>query len=113
MSASQLDKKFINQLKDVLEENISDPDLNVDQLCKKMNMSQPTLYRKIHALSGESPTEFIRSYRLKRGAELLKNNFGTVLEVAFEVGLSTANYFAKCFKKKFHQSPSTLKESQG
>ncbi|NIM15395.1 MAG: response regulator [Candidatus Aminicenantes bacterium] len=113
MSASQLDKKFINQLKDVLKENISDPDLNVDQLCKKMNMSQPTLYRKIHALSGESPTEFIRSYRLKRGAELLKNNFGTVLEVAFEVGFSTANYFAKCFKKKFHQSPSTFKESEG
>ncbi|NIM15398.1 MAG: response regulator [Candidatus Aminicenantes bacterium] len=113
MAVSRVDKEFINKLKEVLKGNISDPDLNVDQLCKKMNMSQSNLYRKIRALSGGSPTEFIRSYRLKKGAELLKNNYGTIMEVAFEVGFSTANYFSKCFKKKFHQLPSTFKESEG
>jgi len=112
MSVSQIDKMFVKKLKEVINKNISDPEFNIDQLCKKMDMSQPTVYRKIHALTGESPTEFIRSYRLKRGAELLKKNFGTVLEVAFEVGFSSANYFTKCFKKKFHQLPSTYQESE-
>lgn len=69
-------------------------------------MSRPTVYRKIQALSGESPTDFIRSYRLKRAAELLKSNFGSILEVALEVGFSSATYFTKCFKKKFQQLPS-------
>jgi CheY-like chemotaxis protein len=112
ISVSPIDKKFLKKLKEVIKENIADPDFNIEQMCKKMDMSQPTLYRKIHALTGESPTEFIRSYRLKRGAELLKNNIGTVLEVAFEVGFSSAAYFTKCFKKKFHQLPSTYQAAE-
>ncbi|MCX6578732.1 MAG: hybrid sensor histidine kinase/response regulator transcription factor [Candidatus Aminicenantes bacterium] len=112
ISISAIDKKFIKKLQEVIKENISDPDFNIEQLCKKMEMSQPTIYRKIHALSGESPTEFIRSYRLKRGAELLKNNFGTVLEVAFEVGFASAGYFTKCFKEKFHRLPSSFQASE-
>jgi len=108
-----VDKEFIKDLKEVIENNIKDPDFNVEVLCKKLYMSHATLYRKIHALTGESPTEFIRTYRLKRGAELLKNSFGTVLEVAMEVGFSSANYFTKCFKKKFHQLPSTYQTSEG
>jgi signal transduction histidine kinase/DNA-binding NarL/FixJ family response regulator/predicted DNA-binding transcriptional regulator AlpA len=111
ISVSPIDKTFLKKLKEVIKENISDPDFNIEQLCKKMDMSQPTIYRKINALTGESPTDFIRSYRLKRGAELLKNNFGSVLEVAFEVGFSSAAYFTKCFKRKFHQLPSTYRET--
>ncbi|MDQ1350897.1 MAG: Response regulator [Acidobacteriota bacterium] len=103
---SKIDKEFIARLKEVIKKNISDPDFNIEQLCEKMAMSQPTLYRKIQALSGESPTDFIRSYRLKRGARLLEEKFGSVLEVAFEVGFSSAAYFTKCFKKKYNCLPS-------
>ena len=95
----------------VIEKNLSDPDFNVEQLGKKLYMSRATLYRKIHALTGESPNDFIQTYRLKRGAELLENNFGSVLEVAFEVGFSSASYFTKCFKKKFNQLPSAFQAS--
>jgi len=105
-SISKIDREFLHDLQAVLDKNISEPDFNVDQLCKKLYMSHTSLYRKINALSGETPTEFIRSYRLKKGAELLKKNFGTVLEVALEVGFSSATYFTRCFKKKFHQLPS-------
>lgn len=107
---SKIDKEFIARLKEVIKKNITDPDFNIEQLCEKMEMSQPTLYRKIQALSGESPTEFIRSYRLKRGARLLEEKFGSVLEVAFEVGFSSAAYFTKCFKKKFNRLPSRYLE---
>jgi len=105
-SISKIDQKFLHELHNVINKNLSDEEFNVEQLCKKLYMGRTTLYRKVLALTGETPTDFIRSYRLKRGAELLKQNFGTVLEVAFEVGFSNSSYFAKCFKEKFHQLPS-------
>jgi len=105
-SVSKIDQEFLNELHNVINKNLSDEEFNVEQLCKKLYMGRTTLYRKVLALTGETPTDFIRSYRLKRGAELLKQNFGTVLEVAFEVGFSNSSYFAKCFKEKFHQLPS-------
>jgi CheY-like chemotaxis protein/AraC-like DNA-binding protein len=111
MSISEIDREFIKELQEVIEKNLSDPDFNVEQLGKKLYMSRATLYRKIHALTGESPNDFIQTYRLKRGAELLEKNFGTVLEVAFEVGFSSASYFTKCFKKKFNQLPSAFQAS--
>jgi signal transduction histidine kinase/DNA-binding response OmpR family regulator len=112
MSISQMDREFIKELQDMIEKKLSDPDFNVERLGKKLYMSRATLYRKINALSGESPNEFLQSYRLKRGAELLENNFGTVLEVAFEVGFSSASYFTKCFKKKFNRLPSDFQSAE-
>jgi ligand-binding sensor domain-containing protein/signal transduction histidine kinase/DNA-binding NarL/FixJ family response regulator len=112
-SISTLDREFLKDLQAVLDKNISEPDFNVDQLCKKLYMSHTSLYRKINALSGETPTEFIRSYRLKKGAELLKKNFGTILEVALEVGFSSGTYFTRCFKEKFHQLPSEYQALEG
>ncbi len=103
---SRIDKEFFEDLRKVIEKNISEPDLNVEALSKRLYMSRTTLYRKIQALSGETPTDFIRSYRLRKAAKLLENNFGSVTEVAFEVGFSSRAYFTKCFKEKFHQLPS-------
>jgi signal transduction histidine kinase/DNA-binding response OmpR family regulator/streptogramin lyase len=113
IAVSAIDKEFVKDLKAVIEENLSDPDFNVHDMCRKLSMSQPTLYRKIQALSGESPTDFIRSYRLKRASQLLESNFGSVTEVAFEVGFSSRTYFTKCFKEKFHRLPSTYLSSKG
>jgi len=112
ISVSTIDKEFMKELQDVINKNLSDEDFNVEQLAKKLYMDRSTLYRKVLALTGEAPTDFIRSCRLRRGAELLKSNFGTVLEVALEVGFSSANYFTKCFKKKFHQLPSNYQASE-
>jgi signal transduction histidine kinase/DNA-binding response OmpR family regulator len=111
-SVSEIDREFLNDLQTVLNENISDPEFNVELLSKKLYMSHATLYRKINALSGENPSAFIRTYRLKRAAELLKRNFGTVLEVSFEVGFASSSYFTKCFKEKYHQLPSTFQASE-
>jgi signal transduction histidine kinase/DNA-binding response OmpR family regulator/ligand-binding sensor domain-containing protein len=105
-SVSSVDREFLKDLHQVLEKNLSETDFNVERMGKKLYMSRATLYRKIMGLTGETPTEYIRAYRLKRGAELLKNNYGTVLEVALEVGFSSSAYFTKCFKEKFHQLPS-------
>jgi signal transduction histidine kinase/DNA-binding response OmpR family regulator len=103
---SSLEEKFYKELQDTIEKNLSDPEFNVDQLHKKLYMGRTSLYRKILALTGETPTQFMRSYRLQRAAQLFKANFGNVTEVAFAVGFSNTAYFAKCFKEKFHRSPS-------
>jgi DNA-binding response OmpR family regulator/two-component sensor histidine kinase len=103
---SSIEEKFYKELQDTIEKNLSDPEFNVDQLHKKLYMGRTSLYRKILALTGETPTQFIRSYRLQRAAQLFKANFGNVTEVAFSVGFSNTAYFAKCFKEKFHRSPS-------
>ncbi|MGD2090494.1 MAG: two-component regulator propeller domain-containing protein [Candidatus Aminicenantes bacterium] len=112
-SVAKIDREFLHDLHHVINKNLSDEEFNVEQLCKRLYMSRTTLYRKVHALTGQTPTDFIRSYRLKRGAELLKQKTGTVLEVAFEVGFGNSSYFAKCFKEKFHQLPSTYQASEG
>ena len=76
-------------------------------------MGRSSLYRKIQALTGETPNQFILSYRLERGAQLLREKFGNVTEVALEVGFSSSAYFSKLFKEKFHQTPSEFQASPG
>ncbi|MCP4214921.1 MAG: response regulator [bacterium] len=105
ISVSKLDKNFFDEMQVVIGKNMSDPEFNVENLCKRMYMSRATLYRKIQALSGESPTEYIRSFRLKKAAQLLQGKFNSVLEVAVEVGFSSSSYFTKCFREKFQQLP--------
>ena len=109
---SRLDREFIRELRETIEKNIADPEFNVEDLGKKLYMSRATLYRKILALSGESPSEFVRSFRLQRAAQLLKTGSLKVTDVAFEVGFSSTAYFTKCFKEKFHQLPSTFQAAE-
>ncbi len=113
IAVSSLDKEFMTEMKAVIEKNLADMDFGVDQLAEALYMSRPTLNRKMKAITGESPNQFIQSHRLKRGAQLLKANFGNVTEVAFAVGFSTSNYFTRSFKKKFQQSPQEYQLAQG
>ncbi|UCH97538.1 MAG: helix-turn-helix transcriptional regulator, partial [Candidatus Aminicenantes bacterium] len=112
ISVSSMDENFLKEFQDIVEKNLSDPEFNIDRLCKKLYMGRTTIFRKIEALTGETPNQFIQSYRLQRAAHLLKANFGTITEVAFEVGFSSSAYFTKCFKDKFHQLPSTFLASE-
>jgi DNA-binding response OmpR family regulator len=108
IKVSSIDQRFLKKLHEIIEANLDDTDLNVEALSEKMDISRVTLNKKILALTGETATEFIRSYRLKRAVQLLEKNFGTILDVALEVGFSSPAYFTKCFKEKFHQLPSAF-----
>lgn len=112
VQVSSMDQKFLKEVQGVIEANLADEFFNVDQLGKKLYMSRTTLYRKILALTGQTPREFIKAIRLKRGAQLLKARFGNVTEVALEVGFSSTTYFSKCFKEKFQQLPSDFQASR-
>lgn len=101
--------EFMRELEQELEKRISNPNFNVEDLSRKLCMDRTTIYRKLQLITGQSPTDFIRSYRLMRAAELLKSNFGTVLDVALKVGFSSASYFTKCFKREFQMLPSDFR----
>jgi signal transduction histidine kinase/DNA-binding response OmpR family regulator len=109
---SSMDETFLKELQEILEKNLSDPEFTVEQLCKKLYMGRTNLFKKVEALTGETPKQFIQSYRLERAYRLLKGNFGNVTEVAFEVGFSSTAYFTKCFREKFQCLPSTVLSSE-
>ncbi|MCP4153385.1 MAG: response regulator, partial [bacterium] len=109
-SMSKIDQEFLGELRQVIKKHIADPEFNVEGLSKTLYMSSSTLYRKIQALSGETPSEFIRSCRLKRAVQLLERGTGTVTEVAFEVGFTSRAYFTRCFKERFHRLPSETRK---
>lgn len=113
IQVSSVDETFLKELQEIIEKNLDDAEFNVELLSKKLYIGRTTLYRKILALTGEKPAEFIRSYRLKRGAQLLHAKFGNVTEVAMAVGFNNTAYFTRCFKEMFHQTPSTYQASGG
>ncbi len=106
LTIASIDRKFLHNLDEYIERNISDQDYGIDQLANDMNMSRATLNRKIRALAGQSTNQYVQSYRLKKAAQLLRSNFGNVTEVCFAVGFSSSAYFTKCFKESFHRLPS-------
>jgi transcriptional regulator GlxA family with amidase domain len=73
-------------------------------------MSRMNLNRKLHALTGHSTHAFIRTLRLHRAAQLLRQRSGTVSEIAFDVGFSSVSHFAKAFHEQFGEFPSEIGE---
>ncbi|MBN2737180.1 MAG: response regulator [Spirochaetales bacterium] len=100
------DEEFIKKLQSVIEENISDFKFNIDILAESLFLSRASLNRKIRALTGESSNQFIQSYRLQQAANMIKSKTHNITEIAYAVGFSSTAYFSKCFKEKFHQTPS-------
>jgi AraC-like DNA-binding protein len=99
------EKQFFQKAMKIVEENISDPDFGVNEMCDKMLISRSQLYRKIQAIGGLSVTEFIKEVRLKRAAQLLKQKSLSISEIAYSVGFNDPKYFSRCFKQQFGVSP--------
>ncbi|MNY12240.1 HTH-type transcriptional activator RhaS [compost metagenome] len=99
------DEEFLNKIMLIIENNFSVDDFNVNILAAEVGMSTPILYKKIKALTGFTVNNFIKSVRLKRAAQLLKQNAYTVYEVAYMVGFSDSKYFSKEFVKQFGRTP--------
>ncbi|MCK7554770.1 ATP-binding protein [Chitinophaga sedimenti] len=100
------DEQLMARATAIVEENISNADFSVEELSRTLFMSRVTAYKKILALTGKTPIEFIRLIRLKRAAVLLEKSQLTVAEVAYEVGFNNPKYFARYFKAEFKELPS-------
>lgn len=99
------EQAFISNFKNYVEANISDPELNVDDIASNMNLSRVQLYRKIKSVTDYSPVELVKIIRLKYATELLNMKSKTMSEVAYEAGFSSPSYFTKCFKEFYKESP--------
>lgn len=106
INVSAPDQDFISQLNTVIYANISDIDLNVDELARLMNMSRPTLYRKIKGLSDLTPNELINISRLKKAAELLVQREYNITQISTMVGYTVQSNFSRDFHKHYGMPPS-------
>ena len=102
---SPLDKKFLEKLYAYIENNLDNCDLNVNMLGRELGFSRTNFYRKVKALTGISPTDLLRVYRLNRAAELLLTREYTVGEVGEKIGFGSQSHFSSLFKKHFGVSP--------
>ena len=105
MAYSKADEDFLETLNNVIHKNLENTELDVDHLAKIMNMSRPTLYRKIKAISDLTPNELINISRLKKPAELLATTEYKVYEIADMVGYTSQNNFGRSFLKQFGMPP--------
>lgn len=105
IEAVSYDEKILANVTHLIEEHISDSELNVNALCKWADINNKQLYRKIKQLTGMTPVDYIKSIRMKKAAMLLKQQKFTVAEVMYMVGFSNHSYFSKCFQQEFGLTP--------
>lgn len=109
VTAVSMDQQFLQKVLNVVESNISDEQFSVDKLADEANMSVSQLNRKLGALIDQPAGRLIRSMRLQRASDLLKNNSGTIAEICYQVGFNDQTSFTRAFKKRFGESPSKYK----
>lgn len=105
LSISSLDQHLLDQATSIVEEHMDDTDFSVDELSTALGMSRAYLYKRLTALTGISPSEFIRMIRVKRGKQYLDQSGEAVSQIAWKVGLSPKQ-FAKYFKDEYGVLPS-------
>ena len=105
-----LDEKFLQRALQLVETNMSEAEFSATDFCEGINMSRAQVHRKLKALTDQSVTEFIRCIRLKRAAQLLKQNAATVSEIAYQTGFNNLSYFTRCFKDEYQVLPSVYHE---
>ena len=91
-----------------IEQNMANPDFNVESLINEFALGQRQFTRKVIALTGQTPVQYLRIMRLKRALQLIKQKAGSVSQIAFDVGFSNLSYFSKCFRQQFGKLPSEI-----
>ncbi|MCO6479327.1 MAG: response regulator, partial [Phaeodactylibacter sp.] len=107
---TQLEDPFLQKFYSLVEKEISNPELDMNKLCRSLGMSRSQVFRKLKALTGTSATLFIRSIRLQKGKELLAKGELNISEVAYEIGFTSLSYFSRAYKEEFGVPPSATRK---
>jgi DNA-binding response OmpR family regulator len=102
---NEIDQKFLNKLTQLLDLELDNTELNINSLSRNLGFSRTGFYRKMKGLTDMSPLDFLRNYRLKRAAEMIREDNFTLNEVAEKTGFGTYSYFSVMFKKHYGVSP--------
>lgn len=103
---SPQDRKFMDEVYEMMEKLLAQQDLNVNSMCRDMFISPSKFNYKIKELTGETPGIFFRKYKLNKAAQMLHEGQYSISEIAVLTGFSTAAHFSVAFKKQFGVSPS-------
>ena len=101
------DRALLEKIKKVIEENMADPDFNIELIAVQLAVSRSVFFKKLKAITGLAPVELVRQIRLAKSCELIKTTTSSFTEIAQIVGFNDLGYFGKCFKKRYGM---TLKE---
>ena len=101
-----LDRKLLENIKKIVEENYNNPDFDINLFSKKTYMNRSHFFKKMKALTNQTPTEYIRDYRINKAVEFIVKEKTPISQVNFRVGISSRSYFNKCFKAQYGVSPS-------
>jgi signal transduction histidine kinase/ligand-binding sensor domain-containing protein/DNA-binding response OmpR family regulator len=112
ISVTSTDERFLQRVLSLLETNMANAGFDVEAFSKEIGLSRTHLHRKLTALTGQAPNEFIRTVRLKRAALLLQQHHGNISEIAYAVGFSSVSYFTKCFKDFYGVTPVRVRPSR-
>lgn len=100
-----IDSDFYNRFLEIIHNEISNPDLNVDSIASRLGFERSQFYRKIKALTNYAPVELIRRLRLQQGHKMIISTEKTISEIAYETGFSTPAYFTKCYRDAYGETP--------
>ena len=107
---SDTDSKFLTQLQKAINDNISNPDINMNDIARLLYMSRANFYNKIKGLMDMTPNEYLRMTRLKKASQLLAEGNLQINEICYMVGFSSTSYFSKCFYKQYGVLPKNYKK---
>lgn len=106
------DQSFVKCLRDIIQRNMGDSEFSVERLGTEIGLSRVQLYRKVKALTGQTPVEILRKARLEKARVMIEKTEMSISEIAYEVGFSAPSYFNKCFKDEFGVSPGAMRENR-
>jgi AraC-like DNA-binding protein len=105
ISVSSLDEKFLQKVMALIEAHMEDESFSIEDFSHEAGYSRMQFYRKLKALAGLGPSQFVRTIRLKRAAQMLSQKSDNVTQIAYSVGFRSLAYFNKCFKEQFGVTP--------
>lgn len=108
-----VDSEFYARFCSIVEQHIADTELSVDSIAGQMGLGRTQFYRKIKALTNYSPVELLRNMRLARARAMLTSTEKSVAEIAYETGFSTPAYFGKCYKDRYGETPTEIRDRLG
>ena len=106
ITITPLDEQFLQKAIQLVEKQMTDTDFSVEKLGQQLGMSRSFLYKKLMAVTGLGPAEFIRTIRIKRGMALLEHSQMQITEIAYAVGFNSLKSFTMNFKAEYGMTPS-------
>jgi AraC-like DNA-binding protein len=103
--SDSVDDNFMRKVNTIIRENIKNFDFDVGVLQEELGMSRVHLYRKLKALTGQSPSSIIHHYRMKVAAKMIHEKTGNLTEISLSIGISNPSYFSRSFREYYGVSP--------